>query len=209
MPGILIAIEGVDGIGKTTQLDHLEKRLAAAGQASHRTVEPSQGTIGKLIRAELSGDAGMAQMADGGVFALLFAADRLHHLACEIEPALKAGQVVLCDRYVLSSLVYQSLSLPHSWVATLNQQARPADITLLLCASERTTTSRRDGREGPQEAFDKVQTQNQLAKRYKELCNHPLCGEVIPLDAEGSAEDIAYRLWQLLVPALARRGCRI
>ena len=88
--------------------------LRAAGRHVHTTAEPSKGPIGVLIRQMLGGDR--ARTAIHRELALLFAADRLDHMAREIEPQLAAGVDVVSDRYVLSSLVYQSLDLPLDWV---------------------------------------------------------------------------------------------
>ena len=64
--------------------------------------------------------------------ALAFALDRLDHVQREIEPAMAEGKIVLSDRYVISSLVYQSLELPIDWVRSLNQHAPEPDLTLLV-----------------------------------------------------------------------------
>ncbi|MER7548152.1 dTMP kinase [Spirillospora sp. NPDC127506] len=102
MTGIFIAIEGPNGVGKSTSARLLATRLAMRGHSVHLTTEPSRSRLGALIRqieAELSGRA----------LALAVAADRAAHVADEIEPALAAGKVVISDRYLPSSLVLQRL----------------------------------------------------------------------------------------------------
>jgi dTMP kinase len=101
-PGQLVSIDGPGGSGKSTLAALTLERLADAGIAAHLTTEPSPTPLGKLIRAGTDEYAGMA-------LACLVAGDRHHHLASEIRPALAAGKVVLCDRYVPSSLVLQRM----------------------------------------------------------------------------------------------------
>src|SRR5579864_7294663 len=107
--GLFIVLEGLDGAGTTTQLVRLAERLRRAGERVVATAEPTDGPIGALIRQALRRRLvhrdGRALTDES--LALLFAADRVDHVAGEIEPALARGQHVLCDRYVLSSLAYQ------------------------------------------------------------------------------------------------------
>lgn len=100
-----IVLEGIDGSGTTTQLSRVSAALRTLGHRVHETREPTGGRIGKLIREQLSDPSGVSARC----LALLFAADRIDHLDREILPALARGEVVVCDRYVMSSLVYQSL----------------------------------------------------------------------------------------------------
>src|SRR4051794_5711725 len=101
--GKLIVLEGIDGAGTTTQAQRLGKHF---GARVHVTREPSDGAAGILIRQILRGEY---HPYDHTALALLFAADRLDHLKREIEPQLQKGVHVISDRYVISSLVYQSL----------------------------------------------------------------------------------------------------
>ncbi len=103
MTGILITFEGQDGAGKSTAARLLLSRLHAAGIPCLATREPSDGPIGRLIRSVLKGETAVSRDAMGP----LFAADRIDHAATIINPALAAGQVVVCDRGVLSNLVYR------------------------------------------------------------------------------------------------------
>jgi dTMP kinase len=100
-----IVLEGGDGAGTTTQLGIIDSALDRAGIAHWTTSEPTDREEGRLIRAILSG--GLAR--DPRTFARLFAADRSEHLYGKggILERLSGGEVVVCDRYVLSSLAYQ------------------------------------------------------------------------------------------------------
>src|SRR5438552_7626627 len=108
-----MVIEGIDGAGTTTQTRLLTDWLRGRGLAAHRTREPSDGPIGRLIREILGQPPGAMT---GGPMALLFAADRLDHLAREIEPALARGEQVLCDRYYHSSFAYQAVESERGFV---------------------------------------------------------------------------------------------
>jgi len=103
--GLFIAFEGGDGVGKTTQILKLGEHLAARGFTDiHTTREPGGTEAGQRIRDVLLGGRGVAQRAE----VLLFAADRAHHIAERVDPWLAAGGVVMTDRYIDSSLAYQS-----------------------------------------------------------------------------------------------------
>ncbi|MFB9775397.1 dTMP kinase [Brevibacterium otitidis] len=103
--GLFIAFEGGDGVGKTTQIRKLGQHLAARGFTDvHTTREPGGTEAGQRIREVLLADRGVAERAE----ALLFAADRAHHVADRIDPLLAAGGFVMTDRYIDSSLAYQA-----------------------------------------------------------------------------------------------------
>ena len=104
-PGIFITFEGLDGCGKTTQLERLAKALRAEGRDVLVTREPGGTPIGEKVRAVLldSRTKGMAPLAE---LALMFAS-RAQQVEQVILPALAAGKVVLCDRYTDSSEAYQ------------------------------------------------------------------------------------------------------
>lgn len=104
--GLLIALEGPDGAGKTTQARLLADRLTRHGHQVTVTREPGGTLSGTAIRGlVLDPNVPLAPTAE----MLLFAADRAQHLVEVIHPALNAGQVVVTDRFVGSSLVYQGI----------------------------------------------------------------------------------------------------
>lgn len=101
---MFITFEGIDGVGKSTQLDLLESYLKSKGYQVLRTMEPGGTELGQEIRHLLLHRKGdVAPRSE----ALLYAADRAHHVATKILPALEAGKVVLSDRYFDSSVAYQ------------------------------------------------------------------------------------------------------
>lgn len=122
-----IVFEGIDGAGKTTQLDRLEKALTEAGVAVFRTAEPTSSDTGKLLRRALSGEL----QKSPSELALLFTLDRAEHNR-EIEKALADGKTVLCDRYYYSTIAYQGNATDPEWVRRMNLDC-PAIRTPDLC----------------------------------------------------------------------------
>lgn len=104
MAGMFISFEGIDGVGKSTQADRLGQWLTEQGHEVIRTLEPGGTDLGQEIRNILLHRKGdVAPRAE----ALLYAADRAHHVATKIRPALAANKTVITDRYLDSSVAYQ------------------------------------------------------------------------------------------------------
>ena len=134
-PGLLIAFEGGEGSGKTTQARLISIWLRELGYDVVTTHEPGATKVGMRLRALLLDTAhtGMSPKAE----ALMYAADRAEHVASVISPALDRGAIVITDRYVDSSLAYQGAgrNLPVEEIARFNWWAtggRVPDLTILL-----------------------------------------------------------------------------
>ena len=145
-PGLLIAFEGGEGSGKTTQARLVAIWLRELGYDVVTTHEPGATKIGMRLRALLLDTAhtGMSPQAE----ALMYAADRAEHVASVIAPALARGAIVITDRYVDSSLAYQGAGrdLPLDEIARLNWWAtggRTPDLTILLDMDPMAGLSRR------------------------------------------------------------------
>lgn len=172
---VLIALEGIDGSGKSTQIKLLAEQLEKAGHKVYTTFEPTDSPIGKMIRDIFS----HRMEADHKVIAGLFVADRLHHLLNKTDGILKKmeeGYIVLTDRYYLSSYAYHSVHMDMDWVIQANamsaQLLRPAlnifidiapEISMERISKGRTSTEMyetldnlRQVREKYFEAFEKV-----------------------------------------------------
>ncbi len=110
--GKIIALEGIDGSGKRTQLDLLASELDARGLETLRISFPRyESFYGKLVGRYLNGEFGALDAVDPHLSALLYAGDRLEAKP-EIEAALSAGKIVLADRYIGSNMAHQSARVP-------------------------------------------------------------------------------------------------
>lgn len=99
---ILIAVEGIDGAGKTTQVRMLRDALASSGEPPITSKEPTNGPWGKLIKdSATTGRLSLADELDA------FLKDRTEHVASLVSPALEQGRIVILDRYFYSSIAYQ------------------------------------------------------------------------------------------------------
>jgi dTMP kinase len=157
-PGLWVTLEGGDGSGKTTQAALLSEWLGAQGRTVLHTREPGGSELGVLIRTIVLHHRGeVVPRAE----ALLYAADRAHHVATVVRPALARGEVVIQDRYLDSSVAYQGsgrvldpveirdLSL---WAA---EGALP-DVTVLLDIDPADARRRMDAEDRP---FDRLEAE--------------------------------------------------
>jgi dTMP kinase len=132
--GVFITLEGGDGSGKTTQAELLREWLSGEGRTVLRTREPGGTEVGVEIREIVLHHRGdISPRAE----ALLYAADRAHHVATVVRPALERGEVVIQDRYIDSSVAYQGVGrvLDPEAVRGLSEWATEGlapDLTILL-----------------------------------------------------------------------------
>lgn len=140
MTGAFITIDGPGGSGKSTTVAALAAELRGRGHVVHVTAEPSAGPIGELIRA-------MVNQVSGYTLACLVAADRYHHLDTEIRPSRASGHIVICDRYLASTLVLQARDgLAAPYLLTVNEGIDLPDLAVILSASPEIITARLDQR---------------------------------------------------------------
>ncbi|OCG73999.1 dTMP kinase [Microbacterium sediminis] len=158
MRGIWITLEGGDGSGKTTQAALLQEWFEAQGRTVVRTREPGGTEVGQLIR-----DIVLHHRGEIGARAeaLLFAADRAHHIASLVRPALERGEVVIQDRYLDSSVAYQGAGrvLGADEVRGLSMWATDGalpDLTVLLDLDPAAARARLDADDKP---FDRLEAE--------------------------------------------------
>lgn len=120
--GNFIVFEGIDGSGKSTQVQLLKNRLARMGVPFYATFEPTDSPIGSLIHQMMTGRI----VSDNKVVAALFVADRLDHLLNPLNGVcakIQDGISVISDRYYFSSYAYHSVDMPMDWVVAANSQS--------------------------------------------------------------------------------------
>ena len=144
MSGLFITLEGGDGAGKTTQSTLLDEWLIARGERVLRTREPGGTDLGVELRnIILHRDGHIAPRAE----ALLYAADRAHHIATQVRPALQRGEIVIQDRYLDSSVAYQGAGriIDATEIRDLSLWATEGllpDLTILLDVDPATSRTR-------------------------------------------------------------------
>jgi dTMP kinase len=192
---MFITFEGIDGVGKSTQLDLLETWLVAQGKEVIRTLEPGGTELGQEIRHLLLHRKGdVAPRAE----ALLYAADRAHHVATKIRPALALGKAVLSDRYFDSSVAYQGAAreLDVTQVRDISLWAVDnllPDLTILLDLTAEQAIQRRNktGVEPDRLEQEKVDFFERAREQYLELAKGP---RFLVIDANLSVDAIQQQI---------------
>ncbi len=194
---MFIAFEGLDGSGGTTQIGLYEAALAAAGRTVCRTREPSDGPVGMLIRAQLAGG-----VVGDAVFGMLFAADRRDHQDRTVQPALARGEVVVTDRYFLSSLAYQSQSLGLDRVWSFNAEFPAADAVVMLDLPPEECLRRVVARGGVRDRFETLDQLQRIAAAYEgAIARCTARGDrVVRIDASGTPETVHQRVRSAVWP---------
>ena len=199
----LIAFEGPEGVGKTTQLRMLAELMAAAGRDVVAVREPGGTPLGDEIRRLLLDPASdIVPRAEG----LLFMASRAQLVERQIVPALSAGATVLLDRFFLSTYAYQVAGrrLAHEQVDAANRLAigalRP-DLTLLLMLPVEDGLARAAKR-GPNDRMEQADAEfhRRVAGAFEVFAGadwqsaHPEAGRILTIDATGAVEDVLGRV---------------
>lgn len=193
--GLFITFEGGDGAGKSTQIGKLMKYLQLKGFDVVLTREPGGTDIGEKIR-EIILDPNNGEM-DPVTEAMLYAASRAQHVSQVIEPAVKEGKIVICDRFVDSSIAYQGygrkLGESVEIINTYAVREYMPDMTFLLKLKPQAGSNRISGRDKDRielEAQSFHQTvfegYEQLEKRFPE--------RIVGIDASGTIEEIEFEI---------------
>jgi dTMP kinase len=210
MAGRLVVFEGGEGAGKTTQLERLALRLGRHGAQVRMLREPGGTPIGDEIRALLLRPG--AQIP-ARTEALLFMASRAALMGEQVRPALERGEIVLLDRFFLSTYAYQvgGRGLPESEVRDANGFATGGlvpDVTVLLTlpvavglarAAQRGTADRMEQAE---RAFhDRVNAAFASFADAAWQASHAECGRIVAVPAEGPVEAVEERVWRVITTA--------
>jgi dTMP kinase len=197
---VLVALEGGEGAGKSTQAARLAERLDAV-----LTFEPGGTALGEAVRRLLLDPGGGS--VDARTEALLFAADRAAHVAQVIEPALAAGRSVVSDRYVESSLAYQAVGrgLPLEEVRSLSAFAtggRWADVVVVLDVDPAVGAERR-GRPPDRMEAEGAAFHARVRAGFVELAAAEP-DRIAVVDASGDVDEVARRVWAAVEERISR-----
>lgn len=158
---LFVVLEGIDGSGTTTVSRQVVERLNSECIPALFTFEPSDGPIGTVTRQALQHQM---EIDFRGMFGL-FLADRWWHLDNVIKPALEAGQVVVCDRYHLSTWVYQQDVYPRLFLEGAQKDILCPDLVYVLDVPAEVAHARKTGEE---EKYDDLDRQRSYRNRYLE-----------------------------------------
>jgi len=208
--GIFVSFEGSEGCGKSTQIRLLADRLKALGHQVILTREPGGTEIGEQLRHLLQfSKAGHAMASETEL--LLFTASRAQLVREVIAPALEAGTIVLADRFLDSTTVYQGVArkLDPAEVAAINRFAvgdTLPDITFVFDLDPVIARERLRHRPAPAGAPDRMEGQSAaffeaVRTGYLALA-HDNPTRIRLLDAAGTVEDLSDRIWQELAPRI-------
>jgi dTMP kinase len=199
--GLFITFEGGEGSGKSTQAEILTNRLRLQGVRVVATREPGGTRIGEQVRSITHSQENIDLNPKAEAY--LMAASRAQHVAEVIYPAIQAGMVVICDRFVDSSIAYQGYGreLGPDIVAGLNDfavnGARP-DMTILLDIDPEIGAARRNG-SGKKDRLDLQEAEFYLRVRqgYLELAKK-FPERYVVINAAGGMEKVAGQIWAVI-----------
>ena len=196
--GKLIAFEGIDGCGKSTQLEMLAGALRGRGIDVVTTREPTSGEHGQRIRAM----ARSGERVDPKQELEWFVLDRREHVASVIEPGLAAGRVVLTDRYYLSSVAYQGArGLDAKSILADSEAEFPLpDLVVVIEIDPEKGLARVGARGGVAEpVFEEIDFQRRVAEQFAALG----CAYLMRVPGDGAPEAVHRRVAEIV---LARLG---
>ena len=202
MTGLFITFEGGEGCGKSTQIAALKARLEAMGKTVVQTREPGGTALGESVRNLLQyDDAGQGMSPEAEL--LLFAASRAQHVRELVAPAIAEGQIVLCDRFLDSTTVYQGVAraIDSKKVDTINQFAigdTNPDLTILIDLPPEIGLARVHARSDGQ--LDRMEKEaigffQAVRQGYLDLAkSEPK--RFLVLDGSQSVEELETQIWQ-------------
>lgn len=201
--GSLVAFEGIDGCGKSTQCERLARALGARGVDVVQTREPTDGPFGRRIRSMARSGAPVAREEE----LAWFVEDRRAHVRDEIEPALARGAVVLCDRYFHSTVAYQGARGFDPWqlLADSEREFPSPDLVLYFAIDVRAALARVRARGGPPEpAFERADFLERVAAIFEALAAaRPAFARIDATGDEDAVAALALRAFEERLPGVA------
>jgi len=192
--GAFICIEGIDASGKTTQARLLVESLRQRGFDVVFTTEPSPHEVGRFIRRYVLQRKRRVPIV---VEALLFAVDRIDHVEKRIKPALEKRKVVVCDRYVFSSLAYQGAAgLDRTWIEQINRLALTPDLSIFIDVSPEVVLKRMKRKKSVMET---LKNQRKVRKIYMDMVEK---GRLVLVDGNRTVEQVASDILTLVLKRL-------
>jgi len=193
-----VVFEGGDGSGTSTQLSMLKNRLKNIEKpVIFPTFEPTDGQIGKLIRSALKKEVNFKPET----LAMLFAADRNEHLYGQdgILAHINRGELVVSDRYVLSSLAYQGIECGDELPQLLNSRFPAPEITIFFDIEPETAIERMKNRDSL-EIYEYREFQEKVRQKYKSaIIQYRKNGARVEIiDASKTAVEVADQVWSIL-----------
>lgn len=199
--GKFIVFEGIDGSGKSTQIELLSKKLSENNIKCCKTCEPTDFSTGSLLRKILTG----SETTDSRAVACLFAADRIEHV---VNPnngllnKLNQGTTVICDRYYFSSYAYHGVDTDMDWVIDINSVSRGLlrpDATIFMDISAKTAMNRIMCGRDHTELYEKEDRLALVRDKYFEAFDKFKNEEkIFIIDADKSPEVIAKEIWNIV-----------
>jgi dTMP kinase len=196
MAGIFIVFEGIDGAGKSSIMHRVAVRLGAEGRKVVETAEPTHHWLGEAVRRAGSEALGAEEEA------LLFVADRAQHTR-QISKWLEEGNVVLCDRYWLSTAAYQGAALEEKmgrgaldWLRELNRPVIvKADLTILFDIDPKKSLARLTSR-GEKSKFEEEAYLRRVEENYLKLVRFDR--SVARVDADRKEDEVFQEVLELV-----------
>ncbi len=194
-PGAFVVFEGLDGAGTTTQIRRLDRWLYSRGILSEVSSEPSNGPLGAILRGAIEGRINFT----AHTMALAFAADRLDHLSNPVNgivTPLHEGRWVLCDRYVLSSLVYQLREgVDLDWLLSINRFAITPDVTVFVDTPTEQCLRRIDSRTSNYALFHNKSDLERTLQNYRSIvAKGDKVGHLITVDGSRTEDEVFLEL---------------
>ncbi len=196
--GKFIVFEGIDGAGKSTQVEMLSSHLRKLGHSVMLTAEPTSLESGKAIRRALSGEESRSEEEMAAMFAL----DRIAHNR-ELASTLAEGTHIICDRYYYSSLAYQGQATDYSWVKAMNIDCpaiRRPDICIYLDLTPEQSLERIKARNGELEIYENIEKLTGVRRAFLSVIEDLRAeGEhILVIDASLSSEQISKSIFEII-----------